>query len=424
MRAAAQVKEVVDNIPEFSVKGRQGLGRTLSSIERRNMMKLAGGPAFCSIILGFSLFPNTGRSQDWWVAAGPVFRPGLRVSVGGTSYVQALGLHDPLASGSLSSPGGIGDLNSYADRSYDNGYVKRDPGTGYPTTIDPNTTWNWGFNDPGQYNAGARTLTFQKTGAAGYASAPSGSAQASEDTLGVGLQLLGGFPLKEGKKWSLELCLGFQAIWGSDDSLSTSAYRESVRQIKVTDTYDVSGIPAARFPAGGFHGTYLGPFDSPPVIPSPVIPNLPKSRSSSAGTVLSSSYNSIAFNLDQNLFQIAVGPRLNWAATRRISANLRPTVSLNVVGLDAQRTERFIQDQTGTAGRVLRSWSDQSTQYDVLLGLGVTGGIDLDLGKGFFAGIFGGYEWVIDEAKASVGPSTVALDCSGFVAGALLGKRF
>jgi hypothetical protein len=388
------------------------------------MRTLARGRHVCLTILGIGLCAPSIHAQTWWVSAGPVFRPGLQVSVGGLSYVQTLGLHDPLASGPLATPTGIGDPNAYADRVYDNGYVKRDPGTGYPTTIDPNTTWNWGFSDPGQYNANTRALTFQKTGAAGYTVLNSGAVQASDDMLGAGLQLLGGVALKQAEKWSIDLCVGFQAIWSGTDMPATSAYRESVRQVRVTDIYDVSGIPAAKFPAQGFHGTYRGPFDTPPIIPSPVIPNLPSSRTSSAGTALATSYNSVGFDLDQNLFQIAVGPRLNWAAGRNISFNLRPTISLNVIGLDAQRREAFLQNAPGVGTTVVRRWSDQATEYEVLLGLGIAAGVDLDLGKGFFAGVFGGYEWVADEATLSIGPNKVSLDANGFVAGAVIGKRF
>lgn len=379
---------------------------------------------FYPITLGVCLTTVPTLAQDWWVGAGPVFRPGLHVSVTGSSYVQALGVHDLAATGPLALPEGIGAANAYADRTYDNGHVRRDPGTGNPTTIDPNTTWNWGFGDPGQYNAGARTLTFEKTGAAGYAVLANGPAQGSDDLLGAGVQLLGGLTLKQSGKWSVDLCLGFQAVWSGDDQLSTSTYRESVREVTVTDTYNVSGIPAAQFPANGFQGTYLGPFDTPPVIPSPVIPNLPASRSSSAGAVLSAGYNNIALGVDQSLFQIAVGPRIGWAASRRVMLSVRPTVSLNIVNLDVQRTELFVQGAAGRVATVPQRWSDQGSQCEVSVGLGVSGGVDLDLGKGFFAGVFGGYEWVADEAKVSVGPNTVSLKASGFVAGALMGIRF
>jgi hypothetical protein len=349
----------------------------------------------------------------------------MRVNVTGSSYVQTLGLHDPLASGPLAAPGDIGPPNAYADRTYDNGYVKRDPGTGNPDSVGgPNATWNWGFNNPGQYNGSAQTLTFQKTGAAGYTALANGSAQGSDDLLGAGLQVLGGLSLKQSGKWSVDLCLGFQAIWSDNANLSSSTYREDVRQINVTDTYNVSGIPPARFPASGFHGTYLGPFDTPPVIPSPVIPNLPTSRSSSAGAALSTSYNSIAFNIDQSLFQLSVGPRIGWAMSRRLTLNVRPTVSMNIIDVDVNRSEQFVQDSAAGSRSVSQRWSDQNSQLEVLLGLGLSGGVDFDLGKGFFAGIFGGYEWVVDKANVSVGPNTVSLQASGFVAGALFGKRF
>jgi hypothetical protein len=379
---------------------------------------------FAPITLGVYLFAGTALGRDWWIEAGPVFRPGMHVSVTGSSYVQMLGLHDPIASGPMAPPGDVGALNAYADRTYDNGYVKIDPGTGNPASLDPNTTWNWGFNNPSQYSPGAQTLTFQKAGAPGYNALANGSAQGSDHMLGSGLQLLGGVPVKQADRWSVDLCLGFQATWGSNKKLTTSSYREDVRQVTLTDTYDVSGIPAAEFPATGFHGTYLGPFDTPPVIPSPVIPNLPTSRSSSVGAALSTSYNSIAFDIDQSFFQLAAGPRIGWAPSRRLTLNLRPTFSLNIIDVDVNRTELFVQELAGADGTVLQRWSDRGARCEVFPGLGVSGGLDLDLGKGFFAGAFGGYEYVAKNVHVSVGPNTLTLDASSWVAGALVGIRF
>src|SRR5215468_8747154 len=107
-------------------------------------------------------------SQRFWFGVGPAVRGGMRIRVEGSSYVQALGLHDPTANGPLTFPSGIGATNGYADRLYDNGYVKLDRGTGDPSAPNPSGTWNWGFSDPGQYNANAQILKFQKASQPGY----------------------------------------------------------------------------------------------------------------------------------------------------------------------------------------------------------------------------------------------------------------
>jgi len=375
--------------------------------------------------LGNGLIPLTAAAQDWWLEGGPVFRGSMKVSVEGSSYVQGLGLHSPAATGPLSSPTGIGTPNGYADRIYDNGYVKLDPGTGNPDAVGgPNTTWNWGFANPAQYNAGARTLSFEKQGDLGYNTLANGSAGGSEDLLGAGLQLMAGLPLIKSGRWSADVALGFQGIWGGHSQIEATTYREEVRQMTVTDIYDVSGIPSASFPAQGFHGTYLGPFDNPRIIPSPVIPNVPSARVSSTSAAVYTAQNQIAFDLDQSLYQLSLGPKIAYAVSRRVKLNVRPSISLNVIDVEVKRTEVFVQSSAAGSSVVLNRWFNQGQECGLLLGLGATAGADVDLGKGFYAGVYGGYEWVAEQVNVSVGPNTVSFDGGGWVAGAVIGKRF
>ncbi|HLH52577.1 MAG TPA: hypothetical protein VKY92_03085 [Verrucomicrobiae bacterium] len=346
----------------------------------------------------------------------------MKVSAQGSSYTQMLGLHDPNAAGVMAPPGGIGAANAYADRTYDNGYVKKDPGTGNPNSIDPNTTWNWGFNNSAQYNAGAQTLSFQKQGSPGYNTIQNGAPDGSGNYWAGGFQMVAGIPLTQPDAWTFDLTAGFQGVWGAKQTFNFSSYREDVRQITVTDTYDVSGIGAASFPANGFHGTYLGPFDNPPVVPSPVIPNLPASRSSTTSAPLSTSYNSIGFKVDQSFYQFSLGPKVG-LMTQGVSVFLRPSVSLDIVDANVDRNETFTQS-SAAGNALLGSWSDSAKRQKVFFGLGAVVGANLDLGKGYYAGLFGGYDWVSEKLKVAVGPNILLLDGSGWVAGLSLGKRF
>lgn len=365
-------------------------------------------------------------AQGWWLEGGPAVRGGMSVKVGGSSYAQQLGLHDPSAAGTLTPPGGVGSPAAYADRTYDNGYVKLDPGTGNTTPPnDPNSTWNWGFNQAGQYNAAAQTLTFQKQGPAGYTSLANSPVGGKDDELlGGGLQLRGGVGLIKSDKWSLDIALGFQGIWGANSRMAATPYREGVRRITVTDTYDTSGIGAANFPSGGFHGTYLGPFDNPPVIPSPTLPNLPQSRSTTESALLSTSQADVSFEVRPNLYQFSLGPQLGYEASSSVKLSLRPTVSLNLVDAEVSRNEVFTQTPAGGGSAVIGRWSNHASSLDARFGVGVTGGVDLELGAGFYAGLFGGYEWVPEKVNLSVGPGMVSFNGSGYVAGAVVGKRF
>lgn len=354
----------------------------------------------CLLLVGTGLIPMGAPAQDWWFSAGPVVRGGMRASVDQRpSYAQTT----PGLLG-MSTPGGtaaVGDPNAYANRTYDNGYVKLDSGTlGTPAGAQ-GVTWNWGYDSPTQYQpAGGGTLNFFKQGAP--------ASGGSDDLLGAGLQLLAGFPLGQSGKWSCDLTFGFQGTWGANARLNQSLGG-------IVDSYNVSAIPAASFPAAGFRGSYDGPFGSPPVLPSPQIPNLPASRTSAT-------VDTVAFGVDQSLYQLSIGPQISLAASSRLRLNLRPTISANILDVTVRRSEAYAP--AGGLSGPAQTWSNANGQTDVFFGAGLTGGADLDLGHGFFAGVFGGYEWLAQRMHVAAGPNTVTLDASGFVAGAMFGKRF
>ena len=351
-------------------------------------------------------------ADDWWFDVGPVVRGDMKVSVSGSSYTQQLGLHDPMATGPLAPPAGAGPSSGYADRIYNNGYVKQDPGTGNPSSLDPNTTWNWGFNNASQYNALAQTLNFQAVGAPGYTTLQNKGASGSDDMLGAGFQAVIGRKLMESDQWSLDGCLVFQATWAQDDQLNTSTYGEVVQKITVNDTYDVSKIGAANFPAN-YQGTYLGPFGTQ-APPYPVIPNQPESRSQTTSAALSTSNNRIGFDVKQALYEIGLGPQIGCQVTERLKLHLRPTISLNLIDADVHRTEVF-------AGQ---TWSDNGSKFDVRFGLGINGGASLDLGHGFYLGVSGGYDYVAQKLDVTVGPNTISLDPSGWEVSGVIGVHF
>jgi hypothetical protein len=367
--------------------------------------------SFWVLLLG----PVTLRASDWWFELGPAVRPDMKLNVSGSSYAQQMGLHDPRAMGPLAAPGGIGPVNGYANRNYTNsaagGYVNMDPGTGNPGSLNPNTTWYWGDNNSAQYNAAAQTLTFQSTGLPGYTTLKNSSAGGSDNFLGAGLQFVIGHPLMQSGKWSVDVFMKFQGIWDQDQHFNISTYGENVRQITATDTYDVSGVGAGNFPST-YQGTYLGPFgsQSPPYV---VIPNEPESRSWSTNT-LGTTYNSINFDLHESLYDFGLGPQIGYRVTKKFTMHLRPALSLDVMDVDAHRTEIF-------AGN---SFSDHSSKCGVLLGLGITGGIDYELGHGFYIGVDGGYDYVPSDFHVSVGPNTIALNPSGWEVSPVVGVRF
>ena len=343
---------------------------------------------------------------------GPALRQ-MDVKVSGSSYVQQQGVHDPLASGPLAPPSGVGGANSYGNRTYGNGYVNLDPGTGNSTTLDPNTTWNWGFNNASQYNVAAQTLTFQSTGAPGYTTLRDAGASGRDDLLSAGFQAVVGRTVWQHGRWSAGLFFRLQCDWSGDDRINSSTYGEEVRQITITDTYDTSRIGVAGFPAGGYQGTYAGPFGTQPP-PYPVLPNLPESRTTAASAALATAYNNVGLDVKPSLYELGFGPQIAFQAARCFELHVRPTISLNLVDADVHRSETF-------AGQ---NWSDQTSKTGACLGLGGTAGANLDLGRGFYVGVSGGYTYVPQGLEVSVGPNTVKVNTGGWEVGCAIGRHF
>src|SRR5258706_14816102 len=84
-------------------------------------------PGIFAVALALFLTTISSLDQELWFEIGPGFRGVMKVKVTGSSYVQQLARH--AASEALSEPASIGTTNDYADRLYQDGYVKLDIST-------------------------------------------------------------------------------------------------------------------------------------------------------------------------------------------------------------------------------------------------------------------------------------------------------
>jgi hypothetical protein len=378
----------------------------------------------------FAMPPAAAAAEGWWLEGGPVFRGDMHYQVSGSSYVQKFDLH--AAAGPLVAPASVGPSDQYADRTYDNGYVKLDAGTLDPNAIGgPGKTWNWAYDASSQLNAQSATLSFAKKSGLGYHSAVAGTASGGGDLRSSGINLMAGYSIYKSQRWTIELGFGFQGLWGQTSSFGTSSYQEQTGRINAKDSYAAAGavdptygFPLPRTAPGGYVGTYGGPADGPSawVGGYPVIGNLPDNRVS-ATEPDSVAQNDINYRLSTDLYELNLSPRVRYAATKRLCLHVTPTLGLAVVGLNAERTESFYN--TTSAGTAqLKSWRDSQNGWQVSFSGGVTAGVDYDLGKGYFVGVFGGYNWVVNPTQVELGPSRVTMDASGYVTGAVFGRRF
>ena len=465
------------------------------------MKKATLGFAICA-----SLLPMLAPAADegsFWISAGPAARGGMRIEASGSSRVQELGLRaardfsrapraeDFRETGrssrleeslvSQTPAPAIGDLGAYADRTYDDGYVYIDPGTADPGSLAPGLTWFWGYDDAGQYDAGANTLelhargTEERTEATRetVVSAGQGRSVAStvlrddafsqdQEARGVGFGIEGGWVLRERRGWDVALAGGLNALFGVQADFQATTWQERVRnrtwiehmtQVQrrtttsasttlTTDRYDVGD--ALPFPAAGHQGTYDGPFDVPPTIPSPLIPNTPDNRTQTPDEVIASSSatsevsttvergavqteeweaaNRVWIDVDATVCQLWLGPQAAFRFADRWRMHLTPAVSLNCLSVSVSREEQFVA--TGSDGRLqaLGMWKDDAEETAWVPGAFLDCGVECDLNRRWAVGVYARYD-LIQAADFSAGPSAVTLDASGYSVGATV-KRW
>lgn len=396
------------------------------------------------LILGLmTSWAGAQENEGFWIKAGPTYRGGMKVKVSGSSYTQEQGVHAARAShGSSPATPKVNDSLRIGDRTFEDGYVKKDSATG----IGDDLTWYWGYDNASQYNVINQTLSFHNTyerdgGTSTRTSVGtlrSGALNDDESVDGIGFDLAGGYVFPSENNVRFGLSMGFSGNWNSGAKLNGSTYSEQIttERFRLKDTvretyvYNVAGV---AMPAAGHQGTYDGPLGNPPVIPSPTIPTRPSSASaaiveSASGRRISSSSwtaaNQVNMEVDSSMLGFWVGPQLVVQANEVLSLHVTPRISLNYVDVDVSRNEQFIATYANGTREVLQSWHDKKNDSDWLFGLGVTLGLDLDFGNGFFAGAWGGYEWMSDDVKVDVGPNTIKMEAGNYALGLVLGYRF
>ena len=300
--------------------------------------------------------------------------------------------------------------------------MKLDEGTLNPDAVGGlGNTWNWAYNEASQFSPTANTLAFHQQGDIGYTTLRSVPIASDDDLTGVGVRLLVGYKVWEDAKWRVDLAVGFQGIWGADSRMSQSSYRERTSRLNVTDTYNVAetvdpntGFPGPQTAPGGYIGQYA--------VPGPVITNVP-SRSSQR-TDLSTAENRVDFRFETSFYEITFNPRITYLASPTLSLSLTPSLGVGFIQVTADRTEVFTETTAGGSTTILGTWHDHRTECAVRLAAGLTAGAAMELGDGYYAGAFGGYEWAVDAVRLTIGPNSASVNGSGFVAGAVLGKRF
>lgn len=352
-----------------------------------------------------------GGGGAWWWSVGPLYRGDMEISVSGTSYVQQNRVH--AARGSYVAPNGVGSVSSFADRTYDDGFVAVDPGT---IESGDGLTWFWGYVRPDQYNAAADTLSFSRGGGSRVSVATTlNDALRDHDRMETwGVEMTAGRRLGKVGAAVVGVQAGLGFLWNLDSRLTGRTYAETIseKRFKVVDVYALDGVVP---PPAPYQGTYDGP--------GPLIPNQPTARREvTTGGSTWRAENDVRIDLEAAVQQLWVGPRLELNAGKGVSVFCVPFVSLNRLEARYERDEWFyaIRNNQRTT---LASWHNRTTDEQWLLGVGVRAGARAKLGSSWFVDVVAGIE-SIETARTTLGPNEAALDLSAYSAMAQVGMEF
>ena len=352
---------------------------------------------------------------EWSVSAGPMFHGGMKLSAGGSSYVQQNGLHGMTAYRSV--PKDAGAAGGYANRTYDDGTVNTEAGTAEPATLVPGLTWNWSYQDAGQYDAAHDRLSFHSRGSAvSVAPDRNGAFDDEEDLVAYGFEIMASRFVTELKKVDLSLDFGVQAQWAEDQSMESSLYAEDITQsrVLVTDTYDTSG---AGIPSAPYSGNYTGP--------GPVIPNTPDARTTrTTATGRMTAANNVRLDVEPMIASLVLGPRF----TLRLGEGkgtvfVVPMISCTMVDVQVDRDETFTLTRADGTTSTLNRWSDSEDEQAFRFGAGIFAGADWPLGDGWSIGAKAGYQGVFEDVDVEVGPNWVSVDPNGYSVMITVGKQ-
>ena len=354
------------------------------------------------------LVKSAGR-RGWRVSGGLMSRTLDNVSIRGGSRMNQSMLPQAASSSFAGSFSRFGDEAAIADRSYDDGYVRQDPGT----TLDGDT-WYWGYQNSSQIQ-GDR-LVFH--GLAGQQTTSSQSIQMTggqavdEDDSGVGLYIKALREIDQTDRFSLNLLVSGSYTpfsVGVRSSTFNAQQRSVTYDVTVVDTYDLLGVTPHPAP---YSGTYTGP--------GTLLPNIPENRDIQQAEVSRSDtryFNDVRSELDISVTSFCLGLQGEWGADL-IQLTSAAGASVNFVSVDGARTELVYRGEGGSASRMGR-FADQDDEYDIALGTFIQAGVRFALSDRIGVEFCGQYD-LVDPIQGGVGPASYKIDLDGLSMMAML----
>ena len=351
------------------------------------------------------------RDRDLRVWAGPARRFGSSIKARWNSAKVASFL--PAAYSRSASLGSLDAPTDYVDRDYEDGFVHVDEGTTDPMTEIYGTTWNWGYDEPSQYDGA--TITY-RTGTAGTES------RFRRESVADGLHEPGDFDqtgFELGAFWSVadvlrgDLSLEVSARFYGDEEEKFSDGgvfgRSSSTSWEVVDIYDAQwpDVPAAPY-AGDWEG------------PGYVIDQTPMAREKRKTGSSSSKWTaSSTGSAELELWDLRIGPSMQWALCRYVEVGVAAQLLAGRVSLDV-KSQTSVHD----GSRLAVSSAESSSEDQWIWGASATAAATATLPCGFFASASGSYDWWDGRVEASAGPYDVSADLGRWSLSLRFGKDF
>lgn len=307
---------------------------------------------------------------------------------------------------------GIGSLDSFANRSYRDGFVFTDGATADPSSFLPGTTAYWGYQSGNQIRNGS--LYYSAGDYRNSSSKASNSSTPSDWNSGINgaspvLELEGLIPLDD--RWSVGGMVSFLFINANSSHTATSfsafkSLNESV--FLVTDRYDLQGVIPPSAPYAGILN---------PLGPAPLIDNIPTERIITQvgnSTQTANFFNEISESIKIHLYTLSLGPTVHYDTNKFVFGG-GMGLAINISDWNSLFNERLNQTSGGTTTQ-LKKWHDRSNETEILPGFYLQGSAGYQLTHDWSVSVFGRYDWS-EHLSGDVGPSTFSTDLSGYTLG-------
>ncbi|MDP2895450.1 MAG: hypothetical protein Q8Q12_02680 [bacterium] len=356
------------------------------------------------------LAPAAPAENKWFVEFGPFWRTGGDVDFRIKSF-PALAYTPP----SVAASSRVGPADAVADRTYDDGYVKCDYGTG----IWDNNTWYWGYKSDSQ--AVGNQLVFH-----GSTYSARGESLQPRDRFALDLDDEVGGQAKIGRtvfttdrtQGAIVLGLGFSSFAGST-GFEDLGYVWSAKRGTITDIYNLLTDPN-MLPPAPYSGTKEGP--------GYVIPNIPARREirgeAGSSPPLTQIVHSVRQEIDVDLWAVSLG--FDVRGKGRVAGEKRFISYVAGAGITGNFTSadsdfRWAAMQDGVA---IDSASFSGDDRTFELGAYGEAGILLRFSERVSVSLRGRYDHVLDDAEVDFANTSAEIDLSGFSVLANLGVSF